>query len=70
MPAPVRAAFTAAGFQVRPLDHIDRAVGHAMLIRADRGTFVAGSDPRADEGNAGRVRRRSAHWQRQGHLAD
>jgi gamma-glutamyltranspeptidase len=50
VPAPVRTAFTAAGFEVRPLDDLDRAVGHAMLLRADRGTFLAGSDPRADGG--------------------
>jgi gamma-glutamyltranspeptidase len=50
VPAPIRTAFVTAGFQVRPLDELDRAVGHAMLLRADRGTFLAGSDPRADGG--------------------
>ena len=50
VPVPIRTAFTAAGYEVRPLDDLDRAVGHAMLLRAERGTFVAGSDPRADGG--------------------
>jgi gamma-glutamyltranspeptidase/glutathione hydrolase len=50
VPAAVRTAFANAGFQVRPLDELDRAVGHAMLLRVDRGTFLAGSDPRADGG--------------------
>ncbi|MCD6022059.1 MAG: Gamma-glutamyltransferase [Actinomycetia bacterium] len=50
VPAPVRAALAASGFQVRALDDLDRAVGHAMLLRADRGAFLVGSDPRADGG--------------------
>ncbi len=50
VPAPVRTALAADGFQVRPLDELDRAVGHAMLLRADRGTLLVGSDPRADGG--------------------
>ncbi|HJQ72400.1 MAG TPA: gamma-glutamyltransferase, partial [Actinomycetota bacterium] len=50
VPGPVSTAFAAAGLQVRPLEDLDRAVGHAMLLRADRGTFLVGSDPRADGG--------------------
>jgi gamma-glutamyltranspeptidase/glutathione hydrolase len=50
VPEGVRAALAAAGFSVRTLDPVDRAVGHAMLLRIDGGSSVAGSDPRADGG--------------------
>jgi gamma-glutamyltranspeptidase/glutathione hydrolase len=46
----VREAFLADGFRVRTLDDVDRAVGHAMLLRIVDGEFRAGSDPRADGG--------------------
>jgi hypothetical protein len=50
VPQAVRASFVAEGFRVRTLDDVDAGVGHAMLLRVDEGTFVAGSDPRADGG--------------------
>jgi gamma-glutamyltranspeptidase/glutathione hydrolase len=50
VPEPARADLAAAGFDVRTLGDLDRAVGHAMLIRADGGMLLAGSDPRADGG--------------------
>jgi gamma-glutamyltranspeptidase len=50
IPEAVRTDLVAAGFHVRPLDDVDRAVGHAMLLRIDEGTLQAGSDPRADGG--------------------
>jgi gamma-glutamyltranspeptidase/glutathione hydrolase len=50
VPAAVRAAFASDGFRVRTLDDVDRAVGHAVLLRIEGGAFVAGSDPRADGG--------------------
>jgi gamma-glutamyltranspeptidase len=50
VPEAVRNDLVAAGFQVRPLDDVDRAVGHAMLLRIDGGNLQAGSDPRADGG--------------------
>jgi gamma-glutamyltranspeptidase len=50
VPEPVRTDLAAAGFQVRTLEDLDRAVGHAMLLRIDEGTLIAGSDPRADGG--------------------
>jgi gamma-glutamyltranspeptidase/glutathione hydrolase len=50
VPGSVRDAFVAEGFQVRTLDDVDRAVGHAMLLRIADGEFRVGSDPRADGG--------------------
>ena len=50
VPEGVRADLATAGLQVRALDDVDRAVGHAMLLRIDGGTLLAGSDPRADGG--------------------
>jgi gamma-glutamyltranspeptidase len=50
VPEGVRADLATAGLQVRALDDVDRAVGHAMLLRIDGGTLRAGSDPRADGG--------------------
>ena len=52
------------------LDDVDRAVGHAMLLRIDGRTLLAGSDPRADGGARSSVTRLSAHWHPRGHLAD
>jgi gamma-glutamyltranspeptidase len=50
VPETVRASFVIEGFRVRELDDVDRAVGHAMLLRIDGAAFLAGSDPRADAG--------------------
>jgi gamma-glutamyltranspeptidase len=50
VPQTVRSAFAAAGFGVRTLEDVDRAVGHATLLRIDGGMLLAGSDPRADGG--------------------
>jgi gamma-glutamyltranspeptidase len=50
VPGSVRDAFVADGFRVRILGDVDRAVGHAMLLRIADGEFRAGSDPRADGG--------------------
>ncbi len=50
VPEGVRADLATADLQVRALDDVDRAVGHAMLLRIDGGTLLAGSDPRADGG--------------------
>ena len=50
VPGSVRDAFVADGFRVRTLGDVDRAVGHAMLLRIAEGEFRAGSDPRADGG--------------------
>ena len=50
VPEGVRTDLATAGLQVRALDDVDRAVGHAMLLRIDGGTLLAGSDPRADGG--------------------
>jgi gamma-glutamyltranspeptidase/glutathione hydrolase len=38
------------GYRVETVETLDRAVGHAQMIRLDEGAFVAGSDPRADAG--------------------
>jgi hypothetical protein len=35
---------------VETLDQVDRAVGHAQLLRIDGGALAVGSDPRADGG--------------------
>jgi gamma-glutamyltranspeptidase len=50
VPEGVLTSFGQAGFRVDMLGPIDRAVGHAQLLRTDGGTLVAGSDPRADGG--------------------
>ena len=50
VPEHVRASFGREGFRVEPLDHEDRAVGHAQLLRLDGGVLSVGSDPRADGG--------------------
>ena len=50
VPEAVRASLGSAGFQVETLGEVDRAVGHAQLLRIDGATLVAGSDPRADGG--------------------
>jgi len=50
VPQVVRTELATAGFQVRTLDEVDRAVGHAMMLRIDGLTLLAGSDPRADGG--------------------
>jgi len=46
----LRAAFDRAGFRVDDLGGIDRATGHAQLVRIADGVLTAGSDPRADGG--------------------
>jgi gamma-glutamyltranspeptidase len=50
VPEAVSASFERGGFHVEILGQIDRAVGHAQLLRIDGATLVAGSDPRADGG--------------------
>ena len=50
VPEAIRSALTDAGFGVHTLGDVDRAVGHAMLLRIDGGMLLAGSDPRADGG--------------------
>jgi gamma-glutamyltranspeptidase len=50
VPERVRASFGREGFRVEPLDQVDRAVGHAQLLRIDGGVLSVGSDPRADGG--------------------
>ena len=50
VPEAVRASLGSAGFQVETLGEVDRAVGHAQVLRIDGATLVAGSDPRADGG--------------------
>ena len=50
VPEEVRASFRSRGFRVETLGQVDRAVGHAQLLRIDGATLVAGSDPRADGG--------------------
>jgi gamma-glutamyltranspeptidase/glutathione hydrolase len=52
VPEAVRSSFERGGFRVETLAEIDRAVGHAQLLRIDGGTITAGSDPRADGGAA------------------
>jgi gamma-glutamyltranspeptidase/glutathione hydrolase len=49
IPEHVRASFGREGFRVESLDQVDRAVGHAQLLRID-GALSVGSDPRADGG--------------------
>jgi gamma-glutamyltranspeptidase len=48
--AGLRRAFELGGFRVDDLWGIDRATGHAQLIRIADGVLTAGSDPRADGG--------------------
>jgi oxamate amidohydrolase len=50
VPEEVRASFGREGFRVETLSPLDRAVGHAQLLRIDGGALIAGSDPRADGG--------------------
>lgn len=50
VPEGVRASFGSTGFRVETLGQVDRAVGHAQLLRIDGATLIAGSDPRADGG--------------------
>ena len=50
VPEAVRASFEREGFRVETLAPVDRAVGHAQLLRIEEGALVAGSDPRADGG--------------------
>jgi len=50
VPQEVRASFAREGFRVETVGPVDRAVGHAQLLRIDGGALVAGSDPRADGG--------------------
>jgi gamma-glutamyltranspeptidase len=50
VPDAVRASFEREGFRVETLAEVDRAVGHAQLLRIDGGTLISGSDPRADGG--------------------
>ena len=50
VPDEVRGSFERDGFRVETVGPVDRAVGHAQLLRVDGGVLVAGSDPRADGG--------------------
>lgn len=50
VPDAVRTSFERSGFRVETLAKIDRAVGHAQLLRIEGATLIAGSDPRADGG--------------------
>lgn len=50
VPDAVRTSFERGGFRVETLAEMDRAVGHAQLLRVDGATLIAGSDPRADGG--------------------
>jgi gamma-glutamyltranspeptidase len=50
VPEGVRRAFERDGFQVETVGPVDRAVGHAQMLRVDEGVLVAGTDPRADGG--------------------
>jgi gamma-glutamyltranspeptidase len=50
VPERVHASFDREGFRVDSLDQVDRAVGHAQLLRIDGGVLAVGSDPRADGG--------------------
>lgn len=50
VPGSVRASFGREGFRVETLDQVDRAAGHAQLLRIDGGVLASGSDPRADGG--------------------
>ena len=48
VPEPALAAIEAAGFAVEKVSALSEDVGHAQAIRIDGGSFLAGSDPRAD----------------------
>jgi gamma-glutamyltranspeptidase len=50
VPEKVRGSFERDGFRVETVGRVDRALGHAHLLRIDDGVLVAGSDPRADGG--------------------
>jgi gamma-glutamyltranspeptidase len=50
VPEAARASFEREGFRVETVGPVDRAVGHAHLLRIDDGVLGAGSDPRADGG--------------------
>ncbi|MGH2679184.1 MAG: gamma-glutamyltransferase family protein [Actinomycetota bacterium] len=50
VPEAVRASLLGAGFRLKLLGGMDRAVGHAQLLRIADGAFSAGSDPRSDGG--------------------
>jgi oxamate amidohydrolase len=52
VPEEVRASFEREGFRVEVLDPVDRAVGHAHLLRIGAGVLAAGTDPRSDGGAA------------------
>jgi gamma-glutamyltranspeptidase len=52
VPEGVRTSFDREGFRVETVGPMDRAVGHAQLLRIDGGVLAAGSDPRADGGAA------------------
>jgi oxamate amidohydrolase len=52
VPDTVRTSFEREGFRVEIVAEMDRAVGHAQLLRIDGATLIAGSDPRADGGAA------------------
>jgi gamma-glutamyltranspeptidase len=48
VPERVHASFGRNGFRVETVDQVDRAVGHAQLLRIADGSLLAGADPRAD----------------------
>ena len=50
VPEGVRRGFERDGFRVETVGPVDRAVGHAQMLRVDEGVLVAGTDPRADGG--------------------
>lgn len=50
VPERIRDDLRHSGFRVQACGPLDRAVGHAQMIRIDHGSFFAGSDPRADGG--------------------
>jgi gamma-glutamyltranspeptidase len=52
VPETVTGALRRAGFRIETAGTLDRAVGHAQLIRIEEGMLLAGSDPRGDRGAA------------------
>jgi gamma-glutamyltranspeptidase/glutathione hydrolase len=52
VPETVTGALRDAGFRTETAGALDRAVGHAQLIRIEARTLLAGSDPRGDRGAA------------------
>jgi oxamate amidohydrolase len=50
VPEAVRGSLLGAGFRLKLLGEMDRAVGHAQLLRIGDGALSAGSDPRSDGG--------------------